>query len=155
MATNTQLYAYTAVIRDLFASAAVQTWAAATLGREWKVLVGVDKRNPPGIKDCPFVMLRPSTIESSPVADDQDPAIMIDWGIADPGTPTTTGRVTEYTSIDLLDQMAMKIRTLLMEAGVPLARAVVELETEAFFPLMLGGMDITLSLPNTIGTIGG
>jgi hypothetical protein len=80
---------------------------------------------------------------------------MIDWGVVDPGTPTTSGQVVEFISISLLDRVAEKIRTLLVDAGIPLSEAKVELETEAFFPLMLGGMDITLSLPNTIGTIGG
>lgn len=155
MAANTQLYAYIAVIRDLFASETVQAWATSTLGKPWKVLVGVDKRNPPGVRDCPFVMLRPASIDSSPTAEDQDPSIMIDWGVVDPGTPTTSGQVVEFISISLLDRVAEKIRTLLVDAGIPLSEAKVELETEAFFPLMLGGMDITLSLPNTIGTIGG
>jgi hypothetical protein len=130
----------------LAADAALASWASTTYGTTVTILLGMDERNRPGADACPLIVLRP---ETSRTGEEQELTVLVDWAVHDDSV-TVTGSVTRYDGVQRLDDMGGLILAAL-ESGMPqvlgVRRDEYVLETVERFPMLLGGMDITITVP--------
>jgi hypothetical protein len=137
----------------LAADAALIAWADAKYDKALTILVGVDQRNRPGPESCPLILIRPERQDLSQSSSEQTHRVQVDWAVFD-DTVTTTGTITEYTGVRRVDEMGRLIWAALqsgISAHVAMDQSEYVLETVEAFPLLLGGMDITINVPQLIG----
>ncbi len=139
--------------RDLLLnSSELSNWCSTNYGAEPKIFVGMDKQNPPGKKDAPFVMIRPGAANEGQEVDNFGYKIQVDWALSD-DSREENGRAIEYTGQYKLDEMGNLVWDALVAGmdNVTLSSSEYTLEPIEFFPLLVGGMDIDINVPNTIG----
>lgn len=141
------------VVTALSTNAALIAWADATYDKTITILVGLDERNRPGPETCPLILVRPESQSLGQGAAEMQHRVQIDWAVYDDAT-TTSGTVTEYTGVRRIDEMGRLVWDAL-KAGVSdevaMDRSEYVLETVERFPMLLGGMDITINVPQLIG----
>ena len=141
------------IVTVLAADAALTAWADAKYDKTVTILVGMDERNRPGPDACPLILIRPERQDLSQSAAEQSHRVQVDWAVFD-DTVTTTGTVTEYTGVRRVDEMGRLIWAALqsgISSHVIMDQSEYVLETIEKFPLLLGGMDITINVPQIIG----
>ena len=47
------------LVNSIATASALKSWCNSTYGQDHKVFVNIDKRNSPGVDDCPFVIIFP------------------------------------------------------------------------------------------------
>lgn len=137
----------------LAADAALIAWADDKYDKVLTILVGMDERNRPGPDACPLILIRPERQDLGQSIGESSHRIQIDWAVFD-DTVTTSGTVTEYTGVRRVDEMGRLIWAALCEGISPqvaMDQAEYVLETVEKFPMLLGGMDITINVPQLIG----
>lgn len=137
----------------LAADAELTAWADEKYEKAVTILVGLDERNKPGPASCPLILIRPDRQGLGQSVAGMDHRVQIDWAVHD-DTVTTTGSVTEYTGVRRVDEMGRLIWDALrggISGHVAIDQAEYVLETVERFPLLLGGMDITINVPQLIG----
>lgn len=128
-------------------------WCSTNLGQLPGVYVGIDVRDPPGEEQCPFVVVRPGVNREGEDQQEYDVAVSVDWGILS-GDADVSGRVTEYAGLYTIDGFGRVIWECLtagISEQVSLSRSEYELSPIEFFPMLLGGMDITITVPYLVG----
>lgn len=136
----------------LAADGALTSWCQAQFSEQQKIFVGIDEKNPPGQADCPLVILRPDPASEGLEAGTFVYRLLVDMGIMDE-TVDVTDNIVEYAGIYKLDHMAGLVWDALVNAqgNLVLGKREYTLEPVKFFPLMLAGLDIEISVPNVIG----
>lgn len=137
----------------LAADTALTAWAGDKYDATVTILVGMDERNRPGPDLCPLILIRPDRQDLGQSVTQMQHRLQIDWAVHD-DTVTTTGTVTEYTGVRRVDEMGRLIWDALcsgISGHVAMDQAEYVLETVERFPLLLGGMDITITVPQVIG----
>lgn len=137
----------------LAADAALIAWANEKYNKALTVLVGMDERNRPGPDACPLILIRPERQDLGQSIGESSHRIQIDWAVFDE-TVTTTGTVTEYTGVRRVDEMGRLIWDALRSGisnHVAMDQSEYVLETVEKFPLLIGGMDIAINVPQLIG----
>ncbi len=128
-------------------------WVDEKYDKTLTILVGLDERNRPGPESCPLILIRPDGQGLGQSSGQIDHRVQIDWAVHDDAV-TTTGGVTEYTGVRRVDEMGRLIWDALcsgISSHVAMDQAEYVLETVERFPLLLGGMDITINVPQLIG----
>lgn len=141
------------IVTVLAANAALIAWADDKYGKALTILVGMDERNRPGPESCPLILIRPERQDLSQSSSEQAHRVQVDWAVFD-DTVATTGTVTEYTGVRRVDEMGRLIWAALqsgISTHVAMDQSEYVLETIEKFPLLLGGMDITINVPQLIG----
>ena len=137
----------------LAADAALTDWADDKYDKAVTILIGLDERNRPGPEACPLILIRPDRQDTGQSVTEMKHRVQIDWAVHD-DTVTTTGTVTEYTGVRRVDEMGRLIWAALcagISSHVAMDQAEYVLETVERFPMLLGGMDITINVPQLIG----
>jgi hypothetical protein len=134
-------------------SSELEAFCLNNFGKAPAIFIGYDLQNPPGKEDCPLVIVTPSAADEGPELDSFAYRIKVDWGIVQSGGPDKSGQVTEYGGIYTLDEMGGHIWDALTKStdAVVLGQREYTLEAVEFFPMLVGGFEITITLPNTIG----
>lgn len=130
----------------------IADWVQAEYGKDVKVIVGLDARKPPGIKDCPFVLVRAPSMSGGLESESDDYTLMIDWGLNEPGIETVEDitRYKGHAMADALGNLILDAVFAMTDSMVPMVQDY-EIESEMFFPLIAGGATLAFSMPNTIG----
>jgi len=140
-------------MRDVLANdTALADWCQTNYGQAPKIFVGIDNRNQPGKKDCPLIILRPGTAEVGREVKNHEYKIMVDWAVLDESV-STNGSVVEYQGVFQIDDMGQLVWQALQgfSSNVSLSRNDYILEPIDYFPMIVGGMDLSISVPNLIG----
>ncbi|MDO9584745.1 MAG: hypothetical protein Q7J24_16820 [Desulfomicrobium sp.] len=139
----------------LAADAELAEWADENFDKTVTILVGLDERNRPGPASCPLILIRPDGQGLGQSSGQIEHRVQIDWAVHD-ATVTTAGGITEYTGVRRVDEMGRLIWSALcagISGHVAMDQAEYVLETVERFPLLLGGMDITINVPQLIGAV--
>lgn len=129
------------------------TWAMSILGSHPAVFVGLDVRNPPGSADCPMIVIRPISMDGGQESSERSYQVAVDWGLVDESVSSTAG-ATEFPGLYTVDGFGLAIWSALtgsFSSSVALSRSDYSLDPVEFFPMLLGGMDITITLPTVMG----
>ena len=129
-------------------------WCEINFNSSPKIFIGIDDRNPPGKKDCPLIILRPSSAGAE-IGQEQSPHIykvLVDWAILDE-TVNANDNLVEYQGVYEADNMGQLIWQALksFSDNVSLSRSNYILEPISYFPMIVGGMDLEIIVPNVIG----
>ena len=137
------------VLRD---NQPLSEWIGAEYGKEMTVIIGLDARKPPGLKETPFILIRAPRMDGGLEADQNNYTLMVDWGLNEPGIETADG-ITKYKGHAQADAMGNLILDAIFGLSDQMAPMVqdYEIESEMFFPLIAGGTTLSFSEPNTIG----
>lgn len=141
------------IVAVLAADAALTAWADDKYDTTVTILIGLDERNRPGQELCPLILIRPDRQDLGQSVTEMQHRVQIDWAVHDDAV-TTTGTVTEYTGVRRVDEMGRLIWDALcagISSHVVMDASEYVLETVERFPLLLGGMDITINVPCVIG----
>ena len=136
----------------LAADAALLAWCATHYVPP-KIQIGLDERNRPGPEDCPVIVIRPDSARLGQTQSEDSFTILIDWAVYDE-TISDAGPARVYTAVRRVDELGVLIWSSLVSGfsdRVALDRTEYALETVERFPLVLGGMDITINVPRVIG----
>lgn len=137
----------------LAADTELAAWVDEKYDKPLTILVGLDERNRPGPDSCPLILIRPESQGLSQSASEQSHRVQVDWAVFDDAV-TVAGTVTVYTGVRRVDEMGRLIWDALrsgISSHVAMDQAEYVLETVERFPLLLGGMDITINVPQVIG----
>jgi hypothetical protein len=137
----------------LAADAALAAWADDKYDTTVAILVGMDERNRPGPELCPLILIRPDRQDIGQSVTQMQHRVQIDWAVHD-DTVTTAGTVTEYTGVRRVDEMGRLIWDALCSGisdHVAIDQSEYVLEIVENFPMLIGGMDITINVPQLIG----
>lgn len=144
-----------AAIRDAIAgSATIKAWTQANYSADHKVFVGIDRRNPPGESDCPFVVILPEHKKAGLSANVIQHEFYLCCAICDENTRTgLASNITEYSGVQNIETF----RGLVLDAidGASFSGRITEIETgdEPFdaFPILLQDMLITIKEETEFG----
>ena len=137
----------------LSADGTLAGWCQANYDRAPPIMVGIDERNRPGCADCPLILIRPDRQQIGQESDAWEHVFQIDWAVCDESV-TEAGGVRELVGVRRVDQLGRLIWAALVQnfsANVIMNQSDYALETVERFPLLLGGMDITLTVPRFMG----
>lgn len=142
-----------ASIRDAIAnSTTVKTWTNATYGKDHKVFVGVDTRQPPVASDCPCVVLAPAAKVAGESQDVITHKVNVSCEIIDE-VSDTTGNIVEYSGVQDLETFRQKVLAAVDEvSGVRITIVETEYETIMFFPSFMCDMAITIEEETEFGS---
>lgn len=130
---------------------ALASWVQGQYDADLKIFIGLDSRNPPSVKDAPFVVVRAPRMDGGLEADADNYALLIDWGINEPGQETVAGitRYTGHAQADAMGRLILDAAYSMTEEIIPVIEEY-EIESELFFPLIAGGATLIFSEMNTI-----
>lgn len=137
----------------LAADSALASWCQTTYGRAPLIMIGIDERNLPGCENCPMILISPDRQQVGQESDAWEHVFQIDWAVCDE-TVTESGGVRVLVGVRRVDQLGRLIWAALVanfSANVLMNQSDYALATVERFPLLLGGMDITLAVPRFMG----
>lgn len=137
----------------LASDSALADWCATTYDRAPLIMLGIDERNRPGCADCPLILIRPDRQQIGQEIDAYEHVFQIDWAVCDEEV-SESGGVRELVGVRRVDQLGRLIWAAIEQnfsENVILNQSDYALETVERFPLLLGGMDITLRVPKFFG----
>lgn len=82
----------------LATDAALLAWCQAQFGKAPLIFIGLDEQNPPGVDQCPCIVLRPTHAVDGDEAEEFAYTFRVDWAVANSAQTTAAG-VTKYTGI--------------------------------------------------------
>lgn len=132
------------------------TWANSTYGRDHKVYVNVDVRNPPGEDDCPFVALYPLSKSVGRAVSRKEHGFEVVCCVHDSALKShALTNLVEYEGVRRVETFRKYVETAI--AGVSVGNALLELveveyETIDQFPFILSVMVIQIGEEVTIGS---
>ena len=140
-------------MRDVLANnQELQDWCQVNYGKQPTIFVGIDERNPPGKKNCPLIILRLDDSEIGKETKQHEYKILVDWAVLDESV-TKNDNIIEYRGVYQADAMGQIIWRALPDfsQNISLSRTAYALEPIDYFPMILGGMDLSIIIPNLIG----
>lgn len=142
------------VLKD---DAAIEAWCQAEFTSSLTVFVGMDTANPPTRDDLPLAIVGTelSSIRGQE-AGTYTHIIGVDFGILwedATSQPAASDNATEFEGLYKLSELGELIWTALEGASnnVALSRADYDLDALELFPLLTGGMRITIDTPHLLG----
>lgn len=144
------------IAQQIALDAELDAWCMDTYGRNCKVLVNYDTRNPPGESDCPFVAIYPGAKRAGQAVAVKEHVIDIGCCIHDEASvvhPETN--MTEYKGVQRIEVMRKYVEDAV--AGTSMGNALVaavdiEYDTIDMFPFMVAAMAVTITEDVTIGS---
>ncbi len=150
----------TAMAAELLADTALAAWITATYGTAhptWTlhVQVGEDGANPPDAASGPVVVITPEFRGCTLGEDVATHAyrVNVDWLVEDCGIDISTTGLRVYEGTYHVDQLGQLIYAALLgiSESVTLSQAEYGIDAALTWPLCVGGMTVTLDVPNIIG----
>jgi hypothetical protein len=146
-----------ALVNAIATDADLTAWCNTTYGRQHKVFVNIDKRNPPGEEDCPFVIIFPiqKRVGRGGVGQklhgfEADCCIYNE----DSGTPTEPN-VLWCTGVTEIEAFRKKVETAIANINISnilLETIDIEYEVIESFPFLWAGMTLIITETVTIGS---
>jgi len=140
-------------IRDAIKnSSAITTFCQSKYAKNPKICVGFNAAKPPGIAECPVIVIFPGIKIEGEEIDEFQYEVTVAWSIAN-STTTTTGTVTEFTGLSESSQLGELIYSVLADVSVnsPIASCEFSFDATTSHPQFPGRMDITFTIPVVIG----
>jgi hypothetical protein len=136
-------------LRDIIAAdSATKVWTNATYGRDHKVFVGVDTRDPPGATDCPFVVISPDGKTGGWSEDQIRHIVSVDCEVSTDTQTVTTNKI-EYSGVQEIETFRQKVLMAIKgmtaaQIGGRIDDIITTYETILFFPAFICDMKLTI-----------
>jgi hypothetical protein len=151
---NLRISAIITRLKEVFlASPALEAWCQANYSKSLAIQIGADDRDHPGEAQCPFVAITSPASSDGAALDNFTNTFKLFFGIYDE-RKTVTGQVTEYQGLTAAAELANLLGDALIESfsdESPITEIEVEIDDIAFFPLIIGGLAVSIDIENVIG----
>ena len=138
----------TDIAQDIALNADLGAWSDVTYGRTHEVFINIDRRNPPGEDDCPYVVLYPISKNVGSGEGVKRHGFEIICCINDDSSRThAEANITEYEGVQNIETFRKKVETIIDAAdlsGAFVETVDIEYETIEMFPFMMAGMVISV-----------
>lgn len=136
----------------LAASQDIRDFCLTKYGKEPKIYVGLNRKKPPGEKDCPLIIIRPGAKIEGEDEKQFTYVISVGWGVVSE-VETISGNVIEMAGVNECDQLGQLIYETLVNVNPSYPVSSVNYETDPieFFPQFVGEMQLELSITPAIG----
>ena len=137
-----------ALADDIAKNAGLKTWANTNYSQNHKVFINIDRRNPPGESDCPYVVLYPISKNVGSGEGVKRHGFEIICCINDDSSRThAEANVTEYAGVQDIETFRKMVETIIdgTDLGGAFMETVdIEYETIEMFPFMMAGMVVSV-----------
>lgn len=134
--------------QDLALNAGLLAWSKVTYGQDHKVYINIDRRNPPGEDDCPYVVIYPITKNVGSAESAKKHGLEMVCCIHDDASRThAETNVTEYEGVQNIETFRKKVEGILddTDLGDAFIETVdIEYDTIEMFPFMMAGMVVSI-----------
>ena len=142
----------------LAADSAIAAWTSAQFGKAPVIFIGLNEGDPPGVAQCPCIILRPAHAADGQETEEFGYAFRVDWVISN-AAQTTVGAITTYAGIRQLDDFGKLIYACLkgtpqnpgISANVAISDREVIYDDGTMFPMWLAGAYMTMRAPQVLG----
>lgn len=135
----------------LLADSALNTFCTTNFGGMATVYVGFNEAKPPGVSECPFIVISPEGLSDGPQVDEHSYRTVVYCGILKAELTTDTNLV-EQDGLYLLDGFVEAVWAALEEASsnVPAVSRELQIDTQSQFPLLTASMRIVMQASNLL-----
>ena len=138
----------TDIAQDIALNADLGAWSTVTYGRTHEVFINIDRRNPPGEDNCPYVVLYPISKNVGSGESVKRHGFEIICCVNDDSSRThAETNVTEYEGVQNIETFRKKVETIIdgTDIGGAFVETVdIEYETIEMFPFMMAGMVVSI-----------
>lgn len=123
-------------------------WCMAKYGKAPKIYIGLPIKNPPGEKECPYIIIRPGVSDEGTLKPEMLYSLSVGWAVKGTVDGTSAGRITTADGVVECDEMKPLVLDAISAAGAwPISSAPVEIECAEFLPQVVGFAEIQLQIP--------
>jgi hypothetical protein len=132
----------------------IKAYCLDKFGKEPTFFLEIDKRNPPKKEHCPFIVIWPGKKTEGLSNSSYPYSASIGWVILEE-EKETTGNTIEYKGVYEADDLGQLILKAVSEVNpsCPITNVDYSVELTEYQPQYGGRMDITISIPVTIGGV--
>ncbi|QTX33212.1 hypothetical protein KAR29_04775 [Aminithiophilus ramosus] len=137
----------------LMESETIRSFCRSRCGREPEIFIGPAAKDPPGERNCPYILVFPVGKSVGEAAELHSFSLCVGWGVMDGTAGDPVGTVRDSRGTRNLEGLGNLIRNELAYASATYPSSVNEVEYECWFfwPQLVGRMEITVEVPRTCG----
>ena len=141
-------------VTALEASTDLSTYCTTEFGKDVTIFVNFNAKNKPKIDVTPLVAIYPGSKQEGIGNSDYTYTLGVSWVLKDVTGPTKTGKTYTMPYLEKLDYMGQIILQVLTTASSEHLVTDVQysIEPTDFWPMIIGHMEMTISVPVTLGT---
>jgi len=142
-----------AIASKVASSSSISAWCTTNRFSPLKIFVGLNGKNPPTEKDCPYVIIYPSLWTEGEREGEWSWIVVVAWSVYNSGS-TTSGNTVALAGLQQTDELGELLWSCVKDAclglGFPASRSDYDIEAYEFFPQFPGRMSVVIRVPKVL-----